>query len=160
MHAGLIPEPFGSPGYGTHGCGVHGYRIIPSPPSRHHPGEFGDHPGEFGGTLEQENQQCQCFMYMIMDQGEMPRLGFPDLHRCIHGAPISTCKGGQEQCIVPPTPAVMLSRTASRNYLFVFTGASTRQVPRRCEASWSQRVRKGQRGEGVNGKESKLNASL
>lgn len=81
VHAGLIPEPFGSHGYGTRGYGIHGYRIIPSPHSRHH-------LGEFGGALEQENQQCQYFVYVVMDQGETPRSGFPDLHRHLLGAPL------------------------------------------------------------------------
>lgn len=42
---------------GTRGYGIHGYSIIPYL----HPGH---HPGDSAGELEQENQQCQCWLWM------------------------------------------------------------------------------------------------
>lgn len=84
------PLAFGSHGYGTHGYGIHGYRIILYPYSSHH-------LGESAGELEQEYHQCQCFVYIVMYQGETPRSDFPDLHGPFNGAPLSTCAGGQEQ---------------------------------------------------------------
>lgn len=93
VYPGQIPElAFECHGYGTHGYGIYRYSIIPSPHPRHH-------PGEFAGELEQENQQRQCFVYTVTDQGQTPRSDFPDLHRLLRGAPISTCTGGQEQGI-------------------------------------------------------------
>lgn len=91
VYAGQFPElAFGGHGYGTHSNGIHGYRIIPYPYLSHH-------PGESAGELEQENHQCQCLVYIVMHQGETPRSDFPDNHGPGHGAPLSTCAGGQER---------------------------------------------------------------
>lgn len=56
VYTGQIPElAFGVRGYGTRGYGIHGYRIIPYPHPSHH-------LWDSAGGLEQENQQCQCWL--------------------------------------------------------------------------------------------------
>lgn len=113
VHTGQIYGPaFEGHSYGTHGYGIYGCRII-LPPSPNH------HPGKFAGGLVQKNQQCQCFVYMVIERGETPVSDFPDLHILLHGDPLNTARGaGAKLWWANP------DTNCSRNCLFISSSAS------------------------------------
>lgn len=149
VYPGQIPElAFECHGYGTHGYGIYRYSIIPSPHPRHHPGEFA---GAGKSTTS---------MFCVHGYGPRAntKVRFPRPPQTPPWSPHLNMHGwaGAGHC----SPAVLQTPTASRGCLFIFSSASATEVLRTYGASWSQWVRKGQRGEGVRGKQSKQSASL